>query len=382
MVDINESEILFSPNAAENFISYGFRSLAGVGYDFIQTILAHRPFTSLLDFLEKTQPNKAQATSLIKAGAFQKIDNENRVITMLKYAKYLTTKRKNLSITQVPLLVEANLLDVENKFKDSYRVYEFNRYVKNELRKTENKDILLDERGIGFLDSMGLESFYEYKEFERGMDYIMSSSKWSKYYDKSMNPIRDYLKANKKELLESVRVYEMVQMFEDIGEGTISKWEMDSMSFYYTEHELAHVNYEEYNIVPFQSLPREAEKEANGKWFRNKTNSIIGTIISKNKTKGNLSILTPEGDVVLVSIYKNKFSAYDRQISERDSSGKKKVIEKSWFTRGNKIFLHGFRRGDQFVPRTYNNSPYPDIALITESREDGTFSIKVERETV
>lgn len=379
LTDINKSKLSFSPNAEENYISYGFRSLTGVGYEFIKRVIDNRPYSSLLDFLTRIEPNKAEMLSLIKSGAFQKIDNPDRKITMLKYSKYLTTKRKNLSITQIPILVEANLLDIKDKFKEPYRIYEFNRYLKSELKKDENKDYLLTDRAITFLDSIGKENYYEYKEFDRGMNFILDKKEWDKFYSRSMDPIRDYLKENKIELLKSIRIYEMVQMYEDIGQGTIPKWEMDSMSFYYTEHELSHVNYEDYGLSNYSNLNKEPQKESHGRWFRNKTYSIIGTIIKKDKTKSSLYVLTPEGEVVLVKMYKDKFSAYDRQISKRLKTGAKQVIEKSWFTRGNKIFLHGFRREDQFVPRTYGNLNLPDIALITDIKSDGNFSIQVER---
>ena len=203
LVNINKSLSSFSPNAEENYISYGFRSLTGIGYDFIQKIIENRPFTSLEDFIKRAEPNKVQAVNLIKAGAFRKIDNEDRRITLLKYAKLITPKRKNLTVTQVPLLVEAGLMD-PSEFGDSYRIYEFNRYVKAELRKTETKDILLDQRGIAFLDSIGKENLYEYKDFSRGADYIMDAKLWAKTYDKALDPIREWLKQNKKDLFEIV----------------------------------------------------------------------------------------------------------------------------------------------------------------------------------
>ena len=150
------------------------------------------------------------------------------------------------------------------------------------------------------------------------------------------------------------------------------------MSFYYTEHELAHVDYKKYNISSFRKLSRSPIKEASGRWFRNKTYSIIGTVIGKNKVKGSIDLLTPEGDVVLVKMYKSEFSYWDRQISERQPDGSKKVSEKSWFQRGNKIFLHGYRRDDQFIPKTYSDSLYPKLALIVEDSE-GEFKLQSER---
>ena len=77
-------------------------------------------------------------------------------------------------------------------------------------------------------------------------------------------------------------------------------------------------------------------------------------------------------------MYKGEFSHWDRQISERQADGSKKVTEKSWFQRGNKLFLHGYRRDDQFIPKAYSNSLYPNIALIVEDSE-GEFKLQSER---
>ena len=63
--------------------------------------------------------------------------------------------------------------------------------------------------------------------------------------------------------------------------------------------------------------------------------------------------------VVTVKIFGEVFSHYDRQISQKDEvTGKKKVIEKSWLSRGNKIIVTGIRREDTFTAKKYKNTPY------------------------
>ena len=44
---------------------------------------------------------------------------------------------------------------------------------------------------------------------------------------------------------------------------------------------------------------------------------------------------------------------YNRQISEVQADGSKKVLEKGWFSRGTKIMVTGYRREDTFVAKTY-----------------------------
>ena len=102
-------------------------------------------------------------------------------------------------------------------------------------------------------------------------------------------------------------------------------------------------------------------------------------ILDKKKLKNSITILTKDG-VVNVKIYKNQYSLFDKQISEKDSSGKKKVLEKSWFTKGNLLMIQGIRRGNDFVPKKSKTSAYPIISKINEINDDGFLTLQFERE--
>lgn len=376
MVDINESEADFSPNPEANSISYGLRPLSGVGAKLIDRIQEEKPFSSLDDFIDRIEPTKAEMLNLIKAGAFMKIDNLDRRVTMAKYAKTRTATRKNLSISQLPLVVKAGLLPEE--LESAYQVYEFNRYVKEVLRKS-GQVIILDERAQRFLASNGYDELIEvFNDWT-----VVSSSVWTKTYDKAMNPVRAYFKANKESILKDIFIEEVIETFkENGGLGTYEKWEMDSMNFYYTGHELANVDFDRYGISNYSKLPREPIAEnPYAKFSKNVLSIVIGTVISKNKTKGELHLLTPEGSVVLIKMYKGDFSYWDKQVSRQNGS-KKEVIEKSFFERGNKVMFTGFRRGDQFVPKVYSSTPTPMVALITDVSDKGEIAIKADRESI
>ena len=159
---------------------------------------------------------------------------------------------------------------------------------------------------------------------------------------------------------------------------------MDSISFYYHEHELAAAasNYDD-----FFKLSEEPEVEysfpgSNGQEVKIfKLHKLIGTVIDKNKLKNSISLLTPTG-VVQVKIYKNQYTIYDKQISEKGEDGKKHVIEKSWFTKGTMLMVQGIRRGDNFIPKKKKNSLYPIISKITEVSENGDLTFQYERAEV
>ena len=45
--------------------------------------------------------------------------------------------------------------------------------------------------------------------------------------------------------------------------------------------------------------------------------------------------------------------------------GTKHVTEKGWFTRGVKLLVAGFRRDDTFVAKTYKNTGFHQLYLIS-----------------
>jgi DNA polymerase-3 subunit alpha len=159
---------------------------------------------------------------------------------------------------------------------------------------------------------------------------------------------------------------------------------MDSLSFYYHNHELAAA---EKNYDDFFTLNEEPEvdycftntKGQEIKVF--KLHQIIGTVIDKNKLKNSISLLTPTG-VVQVKIYKNQYAIYDKQLSEKGDDGKKHVIEKSWFTKGTMLMVQGIRRGDNFIPKKMKKSAFPILSKITNVHEDGTLEFQFERAEV
>ena len=109
-----------------------------------------------------------------------------------------------------------------------------------------------------------------------------------------------------------------------------------------------------------------------------KIHRIAGTVLDRDKNKKSVTLLTTSG-VVTVKIYGDAFNYYNKQISEPQPNGKKKVIEKSWFTRGNKIIVTGIRRDGMFIAKKYKKTPYHLVELITDITEDGLLETQKER---
>ena len=85
-------------------------------------------------------------------------------------------------------------------------------------------------------------------------------------------------------------------------------------------------------------------------------------------------------------MYSGNFSYYDKQIAKtiiEKGKEKKRIIEPSWFTRGNLLSVVGFRREGVFIPKKYRGSVYRHtIQKITEVKENGEIRLQSERKEV
>ncbi|XOS93183.1 hypothetical protein ACLMAB_05980 [Brevibacillus laterosporus] len=210
----------------------------------------------------------------------------------------------------------------------------------------------------------------------------MSDLKFKKEYDKKMEPIKLWLQDE--ETLVSLNNKLFSEQWDKYAKGTFSKWEMDSLSYYYHEHELSHVNAVKYGIADFEKLPKEPKvvgsyKSRGLERPKFEIVRIAGTVLDKDKSKHTVTVLTTTG-VVTVKFYDGVFAHYNKQIS-RTNDGDKEILEKSWFTRGNKLLIAGYRRDSNFRPHKYTDSVYRHtVSLIENIGENGDITLKTERE--
>lgn len=380
--DINKSEFTFTPDIDNNAILFGIKGINRINNDLAKDIINKRPFISLEDFMARVKINKVSMINLIKAGCFDKLENKLRVEIMKNYIDKISDKKQKLTLQNMAMLIKNNCIPEE--YKNEVHVYNFNKYLK---KFKDLNNYILDERAMNFY-----EKKYDMdliKQDEKG-NFVIMQSTWDKIYKKEMETIKEELKTNPA-ILEDLNNKLFNEVWYKYAEGTISKWEMDSVCFYYHPHELAHINKEKYMIEDFESLPEEpivesvwTPKDKDGNITKEiplfKITRICGTVIDKNKTKNLVTLLTDEG-VVGVKIYRSQFSKYDKQISVKDEiTGKKTIIERSWFKRGNKLMIAGIRRGDNFVPKVYKRGAFEfPIELIYSIDDSGELELAGER---
>ena len=375
--DINTSQYTFYPDVENNRILFGFRGMLNVGDDVIAAAIENRPYTSPKDFVKRVNPKKTAMISLIKSGAFDSM--LDRKLCMGWYLWEVCDKKQRLTLQNMPSLIKYDLIP---KNKEEYalalRVYEFNRYLKviTKADAAAYKDYYtLDTRAINFLNEIGQDELIT----SDNLAWFVNQKAWDKVYQKYMDIFRNWITENKDTILTSLNQQIFQEEWEKYAKGSLSSWEMEVMCFYYHEHELAHINNNQYGIVDFFELPE--DPVVSHTFYRGgkevhifQLSKICGTCIAKDKAKGIATLLTPNG-VVPIKFRKEYFSMFDKQISVKDAEGVKHVIEKSWFNRGSMIMVQGIRSGDNFLPKKYSSSISEQLYKITEILPNGNLAL-------
>ena len=375
--NINESNFTYTVNVKKNVINYGLKGIEKVGNKVINDIINNRPYKSVDDFLNKVKVNKTQMVNLIKSGAFDQFGD--RVKIMKQYLIEVSGGKTKLNLQNLGTLIENDLIPKE-EYGFNISVFKFNKY----LRKFKDK-----EGGVIRLDENALPIFEEHFDIDKtsvgedGNTYI-NANYWKSIYDANMAPLREYIKKNQNELIFALNSKLAGDIYEKYASGNLAKWSMDSVNFYQDDHELKYAKLSHYNIKDFYDLPVEPEIDrsftAKDGHIINmfKLSKIAGTVIDKDKLKSQITLLTLNG-VVTVQAY-GVFPQYDKQVSEMGADGHKHVVEKSWFSRGNKIIVNGMRRGEStFVAKKYASDPGHHFMLIKEVLPDGDLIIQEER---
>ena len=383
LVDINKSNYSFEPDVDNNQILFGMKALGGMNSSTIEQIIKNRPYTGIADFMIKCPLNKTAMISLIKAGAFDNIEKEwaasankdARYLVMAYYLSKTCEPKKRITLQNFNGLLQYGLVPQELDFQK--RVFAFNKYLKTNCKK-----------GKYYIFNEVCESFYnKFFDIEKidvieGYSCILQT-KWDKMYQDVMDAARDWVKENHDQILDSYNTLLFKEAWNKYAQGSLSAWEMESLCFYYHEHELANMDMKKYGIVDFESLSPipvvDYTFKRNGKEIPiYQTFKIAGTIISKNDTHSSIVLLTTTG-VVTVKFTKEYFAMFGRQISEKQEDGTKKVIEKGWFQRGTKVMCTGIRRDDTFVTKTYSKTLTHQLYKITNIGEDGSVELIHER---
>lgn len=377
--DINRSKYTFAPDVRQNKIIYGLSGINKVGDEIVKQIIENRPYQSIEDFISKVKINKPQMVNLIKSGAFDSLYDNDRLRAMAIYIDLISDKKKRITLQNMKMLMEFEL--IPNEYDLQCRVYNFNKYLKK------------FKEGIYYgINPVAFNFYTEHFDMDllipsdiEEFIFLIKQTDWDKIYKKQMDIIRPFIQKNNEELLNAINVRLRNDLWDKYCDGNISKWEMDSISCYIHEHELKGLKNGLYGLSDYAKLSEDPEvsyefraKDTGKKIPLFKIHRIAGTVLDKDKAKKTVTLLTTSG-VVSVKIFGDAFTHYDKQLSEKRPDGTKKVVEKSWLSRGNKIIVTGIRREDNFIAKKYKNTPHHLVELIESIDEKGYIKTQKER---
>ena len=399
---INNAQFEFTPDINNNQIIFGLKGINGINTEIAQTIIQNRPYTSINDFasrlLETKIIKKAQMIKLIKGGCFSDLDSRNKREIMRWYvSKYCITSIDKLTLSQL------------NKAKDFGILPES---VDLAVRMNNYKKYVLDDEGLyekwidpskpkipkrGYhdghyiLDEPSQQFFKEHFSEDSIVDvvdgfYVISEKIFTKEIDSKIQPLRDWFDTE-----EAINAYNQAlfnEAWNKYAKGTDAAWSMESLCYYDKEHELVNLKEDEYGVVNFFEL---SENPVPYEFYTRyvdgqpktvpkfEISRIAGTVLNADNNHHSVALLTTHG-LVNVKFGKGHYAFYNKRISQVDDSGSKTVLEDSWFKRGNKLLISGYRRGDQFIPWIYSDTIYKHrVNLIENIFEDGTLRLKAER---
>jgi len=368
--NINYSDFGYTPNGKENKIYCGLKNINRVGDDDSRAIIENRPYEGLADFMDKVNCNVATLFNLIKGGAFDSLYPDRTRYEIMAYAIWMKMNhRKRLTLQNVSTLIRNGLLPAELS-----SFFEFNRYLKAKCA------YCLDERAMGFLEGKNLLQYVN--QNEKG-DFILNQAAWDNFYEKKKDEQRDYINKNMPQLMKQLEGIEFKELWNKYAQGNISSWEMDSVCFYYHDHELANYDLSKYGVVEFEELDPDGDVEyyitrKNAQWPIYKLSLIAGTVLAKNSKDNYVAILQKNGTTVNIRFSKEFFAMFDKQVSEMGADGVKHRVDSSWFTRGTKIMVTGYRKGDDFVGKTYTKTPTHELYKM-ELLGNGNIQLDYER---
>jgi len=400
---INEARFGFKPDVEHNRIIYGLKAVNGIGTDVANAIEKYQPYNSVSDFYNKMQDYKTSSEeakfgdsamiALIKAGAFDTLESKPRHEVMQDFIKSICNPISKINANQVESLAALGMLTDSEK-QTELRYIRYKKYIYQEQNLMEKTGKSPSTYFYKLDSKFALPYFYDNfeNEMEEGVDYkyidgevCVKRGKLDKLIDGKLNEFMYKLNEDPK-YLEALNRARYQETWDDkVKNNNISRWEMDSMNFYFHEHELAHVDKKHYNLKNFDDMPAEPViakiNTFHGREVpRYALDKIIGTVIGKDASHNTITLLTLDG-VVTIKFYKGQFGFYARELAEKDhNTGKKTIIEKSWFKRGTQLLVTGVRIGENFIAKNYKDSIYKhSVQLIKGIAEDGTLILVSDR---
>lgn len=359
--NINQSKAGFS--VKDNKILYGLVGINGVNEKEAQEIINKRPFVSFDDFIERCEVSNKAIISLIKCGAFDSIEADRKALAM-KYTKHTTQLLKSLTTVQAQSIVDNGLLPQELQKYVEFNFIRKEVLAKNNLFKMINKTngyYYLSEEALNKVKLLGFNIEFTFNDDGR---MIVEKTKLQNTFKKQTEPLNAFLKSE-----EALVTYNRMLLNKEWIKkffGDLLDWEMDSIRTYIgTEHGMDKYDLSYLPIKNFSELD-EGKKIDD---FKYELQLIAGTVISSDKDKHTLGILTKDG-VVKIKMSKQAFAQYNQIDSVKEGKAKT-ILSDTWFKAGTHLIIQGFKQGEIFMAKGYKSSTYPIFIKVLGKNKEG-----------
>lgn len=370
--DINKSRLGFTPDADTNTILYGLKGISRITEPAIKEIILNRPYKSLDDFLSRVSRRiltKDKIINLIKCGAFDSIEHKSRKDILSEFLWGECEPKKKLTMQNANMLIQHGLLPASLNYQmDLY-------YLTKEMRKHRDPDKLwyigsdikvTPDKAASWGQIIQDSKITPVSLVIAGKPcHVIDSTKWDNFYKDNMEKIKSYINSNEEMLLKKLNQGLFDEQFNKYCQGGELDWELDSINFYFSGNPLIQAIQEMEAQLQMMTTPIAdiVEGAQDGEFYirdklipKMKLYTIVGTVIDRNKTKGLVTVQTPDG-IISVKVYKNLFALYNQTIM--DAQGNLK--EPSFFDKGTNIVITGIKRGFTFVPKVYKRTKLRQI---------------------
>lgn len=371
--NINTAQLEFTPIPRLNKAMYGLTAINGIGKDVALGIINNRPYSNFMDFLQKCISTKLVPVSkgymLIKSGAFDEFNKDRREL-MKQYVTYVTDAKDKLSSANINKLLEYNLIPVEYEYE--VNLYNYRKIVFAKGNTKDNKLYRVPNICLDYTNNILFDKIISMIEYDEDGELCIIKSKFDKWYKKEIEPLLLWLQTDV--AVESYNNYNRGLNWDKYCSGSIEKWSMDALSYYTDKHELEYIPVRKYfDVKDFNQLPSEPKIVEERKWgkttYKKYELSILsGTIIHKDKAHSLITLSTEFG-VVNVKMDKGRFTHYDRTIGD----------DVSWLSKGNKVVVVGYRRGENFMLKTYKDSIYKHTIVKIENYTNDSINFMLDR---
>lgn len=324
--NINKSQLKFT--AQDGKVLYGLKPIIGLDTNTLDAIIENRPFESLKDYYTRMIDTKLTSTkktiSLIKSGAMDHFEDIDRRHIMAELVKLEIPQKDKVTMVQLPYYRDI----IPSKFNKLLELHDFRSRIKGKNKEPMNKDI----------EQEFIKKYSKHVDYKFTDELEIDIKSFEKYYNKEVKPLKEEIKKPiyAKEFTKKKRQEYWLKECQ----GSISEWEIDTILFNSDKFVIDTEQVSErHNITEFDDLKNLPFIGTNERGFREyEISAITGVVVGYNNQKKLVYVLTKESGVVTIKMSRKKYTHYQEKTEADDS----------WWLRGTKLVLLGYKNGEAF----------------------------------